>query len=702
MEITDHYNGNVNVKRDGVDQTYTKHELSEYIKCSKDPAYFARNYIKIISLDEGLVPFNLYPYQEKMFDHFNANRFNIVLACRQSGKSISSVAYLLWYAVFKPEKTIAILANKRDTAQEMVSRVTLALENLPFFLQPGCKALNKRSIEFSNNSKIVSAATSGSSIRGLSINLLFLDEFAFVEQAQKFYTSTYPVISAGKNTKIIITSTANGIGNPFHKLWEGAVQKTNEYIPFEVNWWDVPGRDEEWKRQTISNTSQLQFDQEYGNCLESCSQITILIDSTVYEIRIGDLYDCIKSGETLGLPFDEEVRLKAIRWYNLEEKNQNVAINTQILTPSGFKPFKGVNRYWHDYGFRFVFDDSSTLCTALNHKFIVDGKVKFAKEVFVGDNLGKVVVERSICEGQYFYDPLNVDDKIYSHDKFLVSHNTFFGTGDTLIDAETLLSLRAKNPIEHSEGGKLLVYDKVQQHHDYIMTVDVSKGRGQDYSTFNIVDISVSPFKQVATYRNNRISPLLFPTVILKYANLYNEAYVIVEANDQGTLVCNGLYNDLEYENMHLESAIDSGKMGIEITRKSKRIGCSGFKDLLESGALEIIDEETIREISTFEAKGQSYEATDGNHDDLVMNFVLLGYYCTTNDFRENTDIDIKKLMYEDRINQIEQDVPLFGFVDDGIQEHLQEQSEAGDHWKTAEYKYSTGDQLLISDQMDW
>jgi hypothetical protein len=312
--MNDSYLGNINVKRDGIQQQWTEEQVVEYAKCMKDPAYFARTYVKIISLDKGLVNFDLYPYQEKMFDHFNDNRFSIVLACRQSGKSISSVVYLLWYAVFHPEKTIAVLANKGATAREMLARVTLALENLPFFLQPGCRALNKGSIEFSNNSRIIAAATSGSSIRGMSVNLLFLDEFAFVERAAEFYTSTYPVISSGKDTKVIITSTANGIGNTYHKIWEGAVQKVNEYKAFTVNWWDVPGRDEEWKRQTISNTSQLQFDQEFGNCLESRSQITVLINNIIYEIRIGDFYDCIRTRETLGLSFEEEVRLKAIRW----------------------------------------------------------------------------------------------------------------------------------------------------------------------------------------------------------------------------------------------------------------------------------------------------------------------------------------------------------------------------------------------------
>ena len=259
------YLGNPSVKRDGVETQFTKEEILEYKKCMNDPSYFATKYVKIISLDEGLVPFKLYPYQKKMFKHFNDNRFSIVLACRQSGKSISSVVYLLWYACFHPEKNIAILANKGAVAREMLARVTLALENIPFFLQPGCKALNKGSIEFSNNSRIIASATSGSSIRGLSINLLFLDEFAFVENDAQFYTSTYPVVSAGKETQIIICSTANGVGNVYHKLWEGATTGTNEFKPFRVDWWDVPGRDKKWKKETVSNTSELQFEQEFGN-----------------------------------------------------------------------------------------------------------------------------------------------------------------------------------------------------------------------------------------------------------------------------------------------------------------------------------------------------------------------------------------------------------------------------------------------------
>lgn len=515
------YLGNISVKRDGVEQPWTKADIKEYQRCMHDPVYFAEKYGKVISLDKGLVPFNLYPYQKDMFQHFQDNRFSIVLACRQSGKSISSCMYILWYALFHPDQTIAILANKGATAREMLSRITLALENTPFFLQPGCKALNKGSIEFSNNSRIIAAATSGSSIRGLSVNLLFLDEFAFVENAAEFYASTYPVISSGKTSRVIVTSTANGIGNVFHKIYEGAIQGTNEFKPFRVDWWDVPGRDENWKKQTIANTSELQFQQEFGN--------------------------------------------------------------------------------------------------------------------------------------------------------------TFFGTGNTLISADALMNMKAEPPVSI---GDVNIYAEPKANHDYIMTVDVAKGRGQDYSTFSIIDISTNPFKQVVTYRNNLISPILFPDVINKWATKYNEAYVIVESNDQGSVVANGLYYDIEYENMHVESMIKAGAIGMTMNRKVKRIGCSNLKDLIEEKRLALVDLDTITECSTFEARGNSFEASDGNHDDLVMTLVMFAWYVGTDTFANQTDISVKQMLYEQRVKEIEEDITPVGIIDDGT--NIDEgEAIGGDVWYT-------------------
>ena len=516
---SDTYLGNINVKRDGVQHEFTKKEINEYVKCVNDPVYFCTKYLKVISLDDGLVPFKLYPYQEDMFKHFDKNRFSIVLACRQSGKSISSVAYLLWYACFHPEKTIAILANKGQVAREMLARITLMLENLPFFLQPGTKALNKGSLEFSNNSRIIASATSGSSIRGMSVNLLYLDEFAFVENAEQFYTGTYPVITSGGKSKVIITSTANGIGNMYHKLWEGAERDKNEFKSYRIDWHDVPGRDENWKKMTIANTSSLQFEQEFGN--------------------------------------------------------------------------------------------------------------------------------------------------------------SFLGTGNTLINANTLLGLQSAEPVYVKNNTYL--YEEPIEDHDYIICVDVAKGRGQDYSTFSVIDITGKTFRQVGIYRDNMISPLLFPEVIQRYAQMYNDALVIVENNDQGQMVVNSLYYDLEYENTFAQSTVKSSGVGVTMTRKTKRIGCSTLKELMEENKLKVIDKFTIGELVTFVNKGQSYEADGGNHDDLVMNLVLFSWFVTTPWFENLTNKELKKMLYDEKQKMIEDEVVPAGIFD--TKDQPEQYHEGGDVW---------------------
>src|SRR5210317_1260811 len=500
------YLGNPNVKRDGINQKWDQTLVQEYAKCMQDPVYFCEKYVKVIALDQGLVPFELYPYQKQMFEHFNSNRFNIVLACHQSGKSISACAYLLWYALFHSEKTIAVMANKGATAREMLGRITLMLENIPFFLQPGCKALNKGSIEFSNNSKVIAAATSASSIRGFSANIIMLDEFAFVEKAAEFYTSTYPVISSGENTQVIITSTANGVGNQFYKIWESAVQGISEFKPFRVDWWDVPGRDEKWKQETVNNTSELQFEQEFGN--------------------------------------------------------------------------------------------------------------------------------------------------------------TFHGRGNTLIGANHLVAQQSIEPEFIKEN--VFIYEQPKKEHEYVMTVDVSKGRNQDYSTFTIIDVTTQPFEQVAIFRDNNISPMLLPDIIYKYANLYNKAYVVIESNDQGAVVCNGLYYDLEYENMFVESSIKANALGATMTRRVKRIGCSSIKDLIEQGKLKINDAQTIIEMSTFVSRGNSYMAIAPNHDDLMMNLVLFAWFTSTDIFQALTNIDMKDMLYKERLKAIQDDMLPFGYVESG------------------------------------
>lgn len=337
----------------------------------------------------------------------------------------------------------------------------------------------------------------------VSHNCIFLDEFAFVKRSEEFYTSTYPVISSGANTKVIITSTPNGMGNMFYKIWDGAVNSSNEFKPFKIDWKDVPGRDEAWKKQTIDNTSELQFRQEFG-------------------------------------------------------------------------------------------------------------------------------VE-------------------------------FIGSSQTLIDTNTLLALSSKDPITVQHG--IHFYEKPVEDHEYVLVADVSKGRGQDFSTFSVIDISSAPFKQVCTYRDNLISPLLFPTIILRAAMAYNESLVIVENNDAGQVVCNSLYYEHEYENTFVTSSVKSDGIGVTMTAKVKRIGCSNFKDLVESGQITINDFHTISEMTTFEPKGSSFAASAGTHDDSIMNFVLFSWFISTDYFKSISDIQLKEMLYNERIMEMEEDLVPFGYT---------------------------------------
>jgi len=261
---TDAYLGNPNLKKVNTPVEFTEEQILEYQKCAKDPLYFMEKYIQIVSLDEGLVPFKMYGFQKKIVETIHNNRFTICKLPRQSGKSTTTISYLLHYALFNANSNIALLANKSSTARDILSRLQLAYENLPKWLQQGVINWNKGNIELENKSTIVAAATSSSAIRGGSYNIIFLDEFAFVPTniAEMFFSSVYPTISAGKNTKMIIVSTPYGM-NQFYKLWVDAENKRNDYIPIEVHWPEVPGRDEDWKEQTIRNTSPEQFQQEF-------------------------------------------------------------------------------------------------------------------------------------------------------------------------------------------------------------------------------------------------------------------------------------------------------------------------------------------------------------------------------------------------------------------------------------------------------
>ena len=307
------YLGNPNLKKANVTQEWTQQEVAEYTKCMKDPLYFIQSYIKIVSLDEGLVPFKLYDFQKEMIGTFHNNRFTICKLPRQSGKSTTIIAYLLHFVLFNPTVNVAILANKAATARDLLGRLQLAYENLPKWLQQGVMTWNKGSLELENGSKILASSTSASAVRGGSYNIIFLDEFAYVPSnvAEQFFSSVYPTISSGKKTKVMIVSTPHGM-NMFYKLWTDAENQRNTYIPIEVHWSEIPGRDEEWKEETIKNTSVSQFNTEFEceflgsiDTLISSQKLKIMAYINPIQSNAGlDVYEKPQAGHTYVLTAD--------------------------------------------------------------------------------------------------------------------------------------------------------------------------------------------------------------------------------------------------------------------------------------------------------------------------------------------------------------------------------------------------------------
>ena len=536
-----HYKGNPNLKAENVQIEFTTDQIQEYLRCKDDPVYFAMNYVKIVSLDEGLIPFEMYDFQKELISNSHNNRFNIAKLPRQTGKSTTVVSYLLHYALFNDNIRIAILANKAETARELLGRLQLSYENLPKWLQQGVGSWNKGSLELENGSKIVAASTSSSAVRGNSFNIIFLDEFAFIPNhiAEQFFSSVYPTISSGKSTKVIIISTPNGM-NMFYKLWHDAERGRNGYIPLEVHWSAVPGRDAAWKEETIRNTSERQFTQEFE------------------------------------------------------------------------------------------------------------------------------------CE--------------------------FLGSVDTLIAPSKLRAMVYEDPLTSNKG--LDVYEEPIKDHNYMMTVDVARGTGKDYSAFVVVDITTFPYKLVAKYRDNDIKPILFPSIIDKVGRAYNYSYILVEVNDIGEQVSNMLHFDLEYSNLlmcamrgragQLVGQGFSGKksqLGVKMSKNVKKVGCSNLKTIIEDDKLIIKDYDVISELTTFIQKSQSFEAEDGCNDDLAMCLVILSWLIVQPYFKEMTDNDIRKRIYDEQKNQIEQDMSPFGFISDGLTDMESTFVDAdGDRWHLDEY----------------
>jgi hypothetical protein len=656
MKRNNSYRNNPKLKSNLCNPIYTDLQLLEWIKCSRDPIYFMTKHVWIISLDEGMIKFKLWDYQKDIINTYKNNRFCITMQSRQSGKSITAAGYILWFSIFQQDKFVAVLANKAAQAREIVQRIALMYESLPWFLQPGVKIYNKGSHEYSNNTRIESAASTNGSIRGRScvpdytkvcvktnddnehyitisqamelldkngsfkknqiltsegfkdfdgfitngyvdsllkircvggieidcthdhmfmlddnsfiearnlsigdtlypnipvisieefdINIevfdalnvrdthsyvtngvishncsvIYMDEFAFIPREREFYESTYPVITSGKETQAIITSTPKGARGLFYDLWQGAIKKKNEYVASLITWEKVPGRDQKWAEETRRNIPESNWRQEF------------------------------------------------------------------------------------------------------------------------------------CCD--------------------------FLGSQNTLIPYAILSALPTDEPLDESTNDLTIIENPVDKH-VYFISVDVARGVGGDYSAFVVFDITQMPFKVVAKYRSNTISTLMYPSVIFSVANHYNSADVLIEINDAGQEVAHKLYYDLEYENVmqsskNLNKIILGGfgntglTIGMRTTKQTKAIGCMHLKLLVEKGTLQIRDYDIIEELTNFVVSGDSYAADEGCHDDLVMCLVLFAWASTQDYFKQNYDQDVRKRIEQETIEHEEQELMPFGFIESG------------------------------------
>lgn len=518
------YNSNPKLKSIGTSHSFTQDQLVEYLKCQEDPIYFIESYCKIISLDYGLIPFKLYDCQKEKVKVIHENRKVILMEGRQQGKTTTSAAYILWYTLFQEDKTVAILANKATSAREVLSRYQLMYEELPSWMQQGVSGWNKGDIVLENNSRVFTAPTTASGIRGKSVNMLYVDETAIIPNtlADQFFASITPTISAGNTTKILLSSTPMGY-NHFWKLWNDAEAGRNGFVTLFIPYWKIPGRDEAWANE-----------------------------------------------------------------------------------------------------------QKSTL-----------GEVKFNQEI--------------LCN--------------------------FLGSSLTLIAADAIARMCLANPVYKNVNG-IDLYELPEKDRNYVIVADTAKGVGGDYSCLVIIDITESPYKMVGKFRNNTISPLLYPNIIYQLGKQYNNAHVLVELNSSEQ-VPYILQNELEYENILYVSrgnmgtgsqAITGGfgrsgtktQLGVTTDKQVKRLGCQNLKSLIEENKLLIQDADAISEISTFIETRGSYAADDGYHDDIVMCLVLFSWLTINPYFKDLNNVNLREIMFKKQMQLIEDELTPFGMYDNG------------------------------------
>ena len=542
------FRGNEKIKNCGVTTDWTPKLIKEYVKCRDDVFYFIEKYFMIIT-ERGLEHMVLRDYQREMITAMRDGRYTLAVMSRQAGKTECFRAFILWYILFNDYKTVAILANVEKAAMEILNKLQISYQSLPLWLQHGVKDFNKGNFVLENESRVFANSTSKDSLRGWTVHLIIIDEAAHIDAWEDFYTAVEPTISAGKETKMVMASTPNGL-NHFYNMFEGSKIKidkegksvpTNGFHSIFVPWYKVPGRDEHWKDEALKrlNFDMVKFSQEY-----ECS--------------------FIGSSNTLIMGWKLELLKASIR-----------------------EPL-----------------------AELDHLLIYEQPIKNAQLIDYGS--------------------------------------------------------------------------PVSPHHKYVLVADVSRGKGLDYSAFNVFDVTSIPYRQVASYRCNEITPTDYSAIIYKAAQFYNDAVVLTEINDIGEQVGTLLLEEYCYE--HVLCSEGSGRggkklcynhqkadKGIRTTTPLKMSGCLLLKLLLEQNKLELCDEGTINELLVFVKSKNSYKADTGYHDDLAMTLVIFSWLSDQEYFRENYELNTMMSMAEISQAKLEEGMLPFGYSQARPNDLLQE-----------------------------
>jgi hypothetical protein len=684
------YLGNPKLRKAYTQVAMSQYEIDEYIKCMEDPVYFAKTYMKIIVLGKGLQPFDLYPFQEEMIRTFIDGRFVICKIPRQSGKSITTIAFLLHTILFNESRNVAILAHKASAANGLLGRLKLAYENLPAWLQSGIIEWNKTSIELENGSKIAAYATAADGLRSGSFDCIIGSSEITIRENGMIRKTTIGQLFESEERLYSLEQRFEVLTEGGFKKFCGVRKIERNEILLEISL--VTG-----ERITCTHDHLIMTKQGWKKAIE--------IKEHEVKTKVGySFVNQIK--EVAPEPVYDLLEVEDVHSFYA---NDILVHNCILLDEFAFVPSNIADAF---------FESTYPVITAGDNTKIIIVSTPKGMNTFYTMWIKATTGKSDYVPIEYhWYDVPWRDEKWKEQTIRNTSQQQwdqefgceFLGSSNTLISGAKLQQLMAtmEEPIARIE--KLRIFEHAKPDHTYVLTADVSEGLGLDYSTFSIIDVTTIPYRVVATFRDNQIKPILFPTILVSTAKRYNDAFILVEINSIGLQVADMIHYDLAYENLiKIQSKGKQGQQwtpgfakklafGVKTSTQTKQIGCTNLKSLIESDKLLVTDEMTIKELTNFTANKKTYKAEEGNNDDLVMTLVNFSWLMAQKFFRETVSNDVRKVLQEEQLNIIDNDIVPFGVIDNGVDDPFGDDLDAkGELWvEDRSRKY-------VFDNFDW